>query len=303
MAIGWKVADGWADDQLHSGSRYDFIQGAIYQLKFGGFPQNGYENLQLYPTLEVRGTTPSTREYLEHSVVPVDVTDEDLEHVIHNNMVTKVIYLPDPIHQARALAGVQTLISTKLAPGVDPVQQAERMGTIMAILRFGNKNLEMPATAVGANGGFQQVSHKVYSGLEGDIIPPMPVGILPSSLHGVPGAMIAAGGGAPGQPIVPVSGMGPTPPWGMPSVGTPIGLPGPPHLPLGGPAVLQSHTIRNRSKNRIPEPGPDLLIDVKHNPGYNIPAPVQHIQYEETHPTYAPGELAHPASQAGQCNF
>lgn len=303
MIIGWKVPDGWADDQLHSGSRFDFIQQAVYQLKFSGFAAEGYEELRLYPTLEIRGTDPSTREYLEHSVVPVEVTEEDLENVLHNNMVTKVIYLPDPKHQSRAIAGVETLISTKLAPGIDPVQQAERMGTIMVILRFGNKNLEMPKAAVAANGAFQQVTHTVYSGEQGQMMPPMPIAMLPVNVHGVPGAQIAAGRGMPGQPVGPVAGMGMTPPWGMPITGTPIGLPGPPHLPLGGPAGLQSHTIRNRSDNRIPKPVSDLLVDVKHNPGWNIPEPVRHIQYEETHPMHAPGELAHPGSRAGQSSY
>jgi len=301
MSIGWKVTNGWAEDQLYSGNRFDFMQNAIYQLKFAGFAADGFEELQLYPTLEIRGTAPQTREYLEHSTVPVEVTEQDLEHVLHNNMVTKVIYLPDPKHQARAIAGVETLISTNLDPGIDPVQQAERMGTIMVILRFGNKNLQMPVAAPGVAGGMQQVSHTVYQGSEGQIVPPMPLTILSGGIHGVPGAMIAAGGGMPGQPITPVAGMGPTPKWGMPITATPIGLPGPPHLPFGGPAGLKSHTIRNRSANKIPEPVDHLLVDVKHTPGYNIPEPVRHIQYEENHPTHHPGQLSHPA--AGQARF
>ena len=173
----------------------------------------------------------------------------------------------------------------------------------MVVLRFGNKNLEMPAASVAANGTFQQVSNTVYSGQQGQWVPPMPIAMLPAGIHGVPGAMIAAGRGMPGQPVGPVAGMGMTPPWGMPSVGTPIGLPGPPHLPLGAPAGLQSHTIRNRSQHRIPSPVNDLLIDVKQNPGFNIPEPVRHIQYEETHPMHAPGELAHPASRAGVIGY
>ena len=304
MTIGWKVPDGWANDQLYSGSRFDFPQNAVYQLKFNGFPGEGYEEVQLYPTLEVRGTDPATREYLEHSVVPVEVTDEDLEHILHNNMVTKVIYLPDPKHQSRAIAGVETLISTKLAPGIDPVQQAERMGTVMVVLRFGNKNLEMPTAGIAANGStYQQVSHTIYSGRHGQMVPPQPIAMLPAGVHGVPGTTIAAGGGLPGQPLGPVAGIGMTPPWGMPSVGTPIGLPGPPHLPLGGPAGLRSYTVRDRSSHRIPSPTSDLLVDVKQNPGFNIPEPVRHIQYEETHPTHAPGELAHPGSQAGYSRY
>ena len=77
---------------------------------------------------------------------------------------------------------------------------------------------------------------------------------------------------------------------------TPIGLPGPPHLPLGGPAGLKSHTVRNLSPNKIPEPTDHMLIDVKHNPGYSVPAPVKHIQYTENHPVFGPGEVSAPVS-------
>ena len=298
MIIGWKVGDGWADDQLFSGNRYDFRQSAVYQLKFSGFSAPGYEDLHLYPTLEVRSAHPSTHSYLEHSIVPVEITDEDLEHVVHNNMVTKVIYLPDPENQARAISGVETLISTRLAPGVDPVHQAEQLGTIMVILRFGNKNLEMPSARLAQDGSIRPVSHTVYSGSSGQHLPPTPIATIPADAQGVPPTMIAAGGGMPGAAIMPIAGMGPTPAWGMPMTGTPIGLPGPPHLPYGAPAGLQQHVIRNRSKNRIPEPNDFLLIDVKHDPPINIPKPVEHVQYEETHPTYAPGEVAHPMFKA-----
>ena len=75
-------------------------------------------------------------------------------------------------------------------------------------------------------------------------------------------------------------------PWGQPITGTPIGLPGPPHLPFGAPAGLRSHTVRNLSKNHIPQPTRDLLIDVKQNPPINIPEPVRHIEYEERHPVF-----------------
>lgn len=303
MIIGWKVSNGWADEQMYSGNSYDFPQNAIYQLKFSGFAGEEVAHLQLYPTLEVRGVDPATRLYLEHSVVPVEVADSDLTHVLHNNMVTKVIYLPDTKYQSRAIAGVETLISTDLDPGIDPVQEAERKGTIMAILRFGNRNLQMPTAMMAADGSVQQVSHQVTSGAgpDGQLIPPTPIAMLPGDMHGVPGAMIAAGGGFPGQPVAPIAGMGLTPPWGQPRTGTPIGLVGPPHLPFGGPAGLRSHTIRNRSDNHIPEPVRDLLVDVKHTPGWNIPEPVRHIQYEENHPTHHPGELSHPA--AGQARY
>ena len=147
------------------------------------------------------------------------------------------------------------------------------------------------------DGSISQVSYRVLDGQQGQVAPPMPIRFLNQNAGGgVPSAMIAAGGGVPGQPVQPVAGMGAMPPWGMPMTGTPIGLVGPPHLPFGRPAGLRSHTIRNLSNNRMPEPTRDLLIDVKHKPGYSVPEPVRHIQYTEDNPVFAPGEVAHPIS-------
>ena len=298
MSVGWVSGGALARNQRFVPGRADFPQSAIYQLVFSNIPGDGWEGQSLYPSLEVRSAHPNTFAYLQHNTVPVEITDEDLEHIRSNNMVTKVIYLPDPEFQARAIAGVETLVSTTLDVGVDPIEQAERMGTVMVVLRVGNKEFNMDGDVVAAaDGSVQTVGHNVVDGDAGQYLPPTPVTIIPTDIQGVPGAMIAAGGGYPGQ-NVPVSGMGPTPVWGMPMTATPIGLPGPPHLPLGGPAGLKSHTIRNLSDNRMPDPVDHMLIDVKHNPGYSIPEPVRHIQYTETHPVHAPGEVATPQSKA-----
>ena len=301
MMVGWQVGSGFASNQIPSGQYYDFQQGAIYQLLFDGVGLPTSPDRRLYPTLEVRNAHPNTMAYLQHNAVPVEITEEDLEHVNASNMVTKVIYLPDPEFQARAIAGVETLVSTRLDPGVDPVQQAERMGTVMLILRFGNKDLQPAASMVGQDGMISQVNYQVLDGSQGQVAPPSPIGFLDGAVGGgIPSAMIAAGGGMPGQPSQPVAGMGGMPPWGMPMTGTPIGLPGPVHLPLGRPAGMKSHTIRNTSPNHMPKPTEHLLIDVEHNPGYSVPEPVRHIQYKETHPVHGPGEVSHPASKANQ---
>jgi hypothetical protein len=92
----------------------------------------------------------------------------------------------------------------------------------------------------------------------------------------------------------PIAGMGGMPKWGMPMTATPIGLPGPAHLPLGGPASLRSHTIVNNTKVDIGKPVKRMLIEVDHSPGYRMPKPVNYIRYSEKHPTYGPGELAQP---------
>ncbi|HIE96171.1 MAG TPA: hypothetical protein EYG03_21855 [Planctomycetes bacterium] len=301
MTIGWRAGATFASSQVQSGQYYDFYQSAVYQLMLEGLELPGVDPRPLYPTLEVRAAHPNTLAYLQHNAVPVEITEEDLEHVNSSNMVTKVIYLPAPEFQARAIAGVETLVSTRLDPGIDPVQQAEQMGTVMLILRFGNKDLQPPASMMNADGSVTQVNYMMMNGQAGQMAPPTPISTLATDAGGgVPSAMIAAGGGFPGQPPMPVAGMGSMPPWGMPMTSTPIGLPGPPHLPLGGPAGLKSHTVRNLSQNKMPKPVDHLLIDVKHDPGYSVPEPVRHIQYTEKHPVHRPGEVAHPVSKASQ---
>ena len=63
------------------------------------------------------------------------------------NFVTKVIYLPDPKYQELAVSGVETLVSTRLEPGVDPILEADKRGTILLIVRLGAIDLEMPGRA------------------------------------------------------------------------------------------------------------------------------------------------------------
>ena len=298
MHIGWLIPNGYAENQLVAPARYNFFQGGTYRLKINNIP--GRDSLTLYPTLQVYPGHPNTEAYLTHNSVPLQLTEEDIEQVESNNFVTKVIYLPDARYQELAIANVETLVSTRLDPGVDPIQEADKRGTIMAVLRMGNMDLEMPGQAgkpmAGTEqGGVDQVAYAV-DGAQSQFMPPLPIGPAGQGTPGIPGAMMVAGSGMPGAPIAGVN----TTAWGMPITGTPIGLPGPPHLPLGGPATLQSHTVRNRSKNEVPAGVKDMLIDVKHDPGYRLPPPVSYIQYTEKHPVYSPGELSMPAWAQGQ---
>ncbi len=296
MKIGWKIGPGYAENQLVTPARWEFAQAATYRLKLASI--TGREGLTLYPTLQVYPAHPTTDAYLSHNSVPIELTDEDLDQIESNNFVTKVIYLPDPKFQELAIAGVETLSSTRLDPGVDPVAEADRRGTIMVVLRVGNKNLEQHAGGsnpmAGDEDGWQQVSYNA-DGEKGEIVPPMPIEESGNSFAGVPGPMMVGGPGGPGRPAYnPISGVGGTPLWGMPNSATPIGLPGPPHLPLGGPATLQSHTVRNLTKQEIPQGVDHMLMDVKHEPGIRLPKPVKHVQYSEKHPIYGPGQVSQP---------
>lgn len=299
MSVGWQIGNGFAENQLVAPARYNFVQGATYRLKLSGIP--GREGLTLYPSLHVYPTRPTSAAYLSHNSVPVQFTDEDLDQIQTNNFVTKVIYLPDAKYQDLA-AGVEELVSTRLPAGADPVDVAERRGTIMVVLRVGNMDLEMPgqpgsvtSSYVGSDGQIVQTGFTA-DGDAGQHVPPQPVA-WDVGATGVPNEMMMGGptypGGPPWDPIAGVS----APKWGMPHmhVGNPIGLPGPVALPYGGPASLRSHTMRNLTDTYITPPVKDMLVDVKHEPGIRMPRAVSHIEYTEKHPIYSPGQQAWPA--------
>jgi hypothetical protein len=147
MKVGWQSAGPggermYVPAQLSVPARYNFLQGYIYRLKLSDI--QGRPGLVLYPTIEVAPSTPATDAYLTHNPIPAQFTEEDFDQVTAGNFVTKVIYLPDPKYQELAISGVETIVSTRLEPGVDPIIEADRRGTILMIVRVGAIDLEMP---------------------------------------------------------------------------------------------------------------------------------------------------------------
>lgn len=285
MSIGWQVGEGFAESQVVAPGRYNFPQGSIFRLKMTGIP--GREALVLYPTLAIYPSHPTTEAYLAHNSVPLRITDEDLDQIETNNFVTKVIYLPDPKFQDLAIAGVEELVSTRLDPSLDPVHEADRRGTIMAVLRVGNMDLEMSGGELVPAGGIQQTSAKTINGELGEHAPPQAIGHINAKGAGIPTNPLVSG---KLPPAVPTHQMV----WGQPRTGTPIGLVGPPHIPYGRPAGLKSHTMRNLTDVDLAPPVDHMLIDVRHEPGISLPYPVKHVEYLEQHPVYGPNEVSYP---------
>ncbi|MBM4011931.1 MAG: hypothetical protein FJ286_11215 [Planctomycetes bacterium] len=273
MQVRWDVsmAGGFDSEPLITPGRYDFPQGAIYRLKITDIP--GHEGVELYPSLEVAPVTPRTAAYLAHNAVPFQLTDEDLDQVKGGNFVTKVVYLPDPEYQELAVSGVETLVSTRLDPGCDPVVEADRRGSILAIIRIGNKDLESPGGGLAGAAG--------SGGAGGGVGGPCNAGTATPAGLAAPMGMPC--GGDPSQlPPAFLAGMT-APQYGMPFVGTPIGLPGPAHIPLGVPAGLQRHTMTNHTKMHIPPPSRQVGLHVQEYPGLSYPKPAKHAYVLERH--------------------
>lgn len=149
MKISWYAPNpdgrpGFSPNQLEAPARYNFVQAAIYRLKLSDIPNR--PGVDLYPTLEVVPSNAKTDAFLAHSAVPVTFTDEDFEQVASGNFLVKVIYLPDPQFQDVASTGPDEVVSTRLEPGVDPIAEAHKRGSILLIVRLGNIDLEAPNT-------------------------------------------------------------------------------------------------------------------------------------------------------------
>ncbi len=248
MNVSWDVSSIGRYDSVPVvvPGRQNFAQGGIFRLKLSNI--EGRPGVELYPTLEIGRANRRTSAYLAHSAIPIQFTQEDFDQVAAANFVTKVIYVPDPEFQELALAGVDTLVSTRLDPGVDPITEADRRGSILAIVRLGNKDLEVPGTD-------------------------------PSIEAGLGIGVAGRGGPDTSNYISGVTG----PHYGMPHTGTSIGLPGPPHIPLGGPAGLQRQHIHNHTAMQIPSPTPQVDIHVRQRPGLSYPRPVDKVLIDEHH--------------------
>src|SRR5262249_44558862 len=187
---------GFSPDYIEAPGRYNFLQAAIYRLKLTDIP--GRAGMELYPTLEVVPCNPKTAAFLAHSAVPVTFTEEDFEQVASGNYVVKVIYLPDPQYQDLATTGPDELVSSRLEPGVDPIAEACRRGSILAVVRLGNILLELPNSPAMAAPGL----HGPHAALP---VPP-PGSPLPPGVHpGLPAMAptAPAGMGAPAPGAVP----------------------------------------------------------------------------------------------------
>jgi hypothetical protein len=235
MKISWYApsADGkqtFSSPPLEVPGSYNFVQAAIYRLKLSDIPE--LPNRELYPTLEVVPASARAATFLAHSSVPVSFTSDDFRQVEQGNYVVKVIYLPDPQYQDIAVTGTGELISTQLEPGVDPIAEACKRGSILAVVRLGNIDLELkhsPSMTAPPPGG-------PHHGHGHGMAPPgaMPPGMMPQRA-GAPGPMMPYGMAGPGGPMMGPNGpMMPPPPGAMPGLPpgrTPVGqVPTPAHL-------------------------------------------------------------------------
>ncbi|MEC9094091.1 MAG: hypothetical protein VX438_15385, partial [Planctomycetota bacterium] len=111
--------------------------GEVYRFKITMI--EGFEGLELYPSVElVDRLYPAREKYIDFSI-PIHLSQQDLEDALNGQLLTKVIYLEDP-NQALPVDEIENeQRSLIIGAGEDPLQEAENLGRPVAILRLGSR--------------------------------------------------------------------------------------------------------------------------------------------------------------------
>jgi RNA polymerase sigma factor (sigma-70 family) len=118
--------------------RLELEPGAVYRLKLSEIPNR--PGLELYPTLEIPKTLSTTAAFVTHSAIPVEFRDDDFDKALGGELVTKVVYLVTGSKRrgASERPGETVAIASYDAPDVDVIEEANRRGGILAVVRLGN---------------------------------------------------------------------------------------------------------------------------------------------------------------------
>ena len=111
--------------------------GHVYRVKISNLPD--YPGVELYPTIELLGRLHPPVELKDKYPVPIEITTEEIETVIKDQMVTKVIYLEQPqlATPTRQVNGKQHVES--LETEINLLEAADQRGRPIAILRIGGR--------------------------------------------------------------------------------------------------------------------------------------------------------------------
>lgn len=110
--------------------------GRVYRVKISNLPE--FPGAELYPTIELLDRLHPPGEQVDAYSIPIEITAEEIEIVLQDRMVTKVIYLEQPDLAAPFVQEDQIRIED-LPVSENLLKAADERGRPMAILRIGGR--------------------------------------------------------------------------------------------------------------------------------------------------------------------
>lgn len=110
--------------------------GHVYRLRLADMPE--FPGLEVFPSVELldRLHPPAGRE--DEFPVPIPFSEDDIRLALAGHMVTRVIYLEEP-KLAQQLDPLAREVPQMVAPGGNALEQADRLGRPIAIVRIGGR--------------------------------------------------------------------------------------------------------------------------------------------------------------------
>lgn len=109
----------------------------VYRLRVANIPQRDGE--EVFPTIEVINRVYPPAGQAWRFPIPIDLAQEDLWLALEGKFVTRVVYLEDPDRALPVAEGPVARRWYDAGPGVDPLEEADRRGRPVAILRMGGR--------------------------------------------------------------------------------------------------------------------------------------------------------------------
>lgn len=109
----------------------------VYRLKVTNIP--GHEGQEVFPTIEVIDRIYPPRGQERRFPIPIELNADDIELALDGKFVTRVVYLEDPRMVLPVAEGWQDQHWFDAGPGVSAVEEADRWGRPLAIVRMGGR--------------------------------------------------------------------------------------------------------------------------------------------------------------------
>ncbi len=109
----------------------------VYRFKLSNLPE--HEGQELFPTIEVIDRLYPPRGQERRFPIPIELNAADIELALDGKFVTRVIYLEDPTRALPVAEGRLDQHWFDAGPGVNPLEEADRWGRPLAILRMGGR--------------------------------------------------------------------------------------------------------------------------------------------------------------------
>lgn len=109
----------------------------VYRFKVSNIP--GHEGQEVFPTIEMIDRIYPPRGQERRFPIPIELNADDIELALDGKFVTRVIYLEDPRMVLPVAEKWQDQHWFDAGPGVNAVEEADRWGRPLAIVRMGGR--------------------------------------------------------------------------------------------------------------------------------------------------------------------